>query len=131
MYSSLGSYSQLPPGTEIRVWTDGGVYHHGIADWNGNVIHARKGHGVIRTSQVDFSYGKPIEKLRTPSSARHREEILQRTNRCIGVPYDLLTFNCEHFASWAWGEPPRSRQLATAVVLVAGVGLAAFALSRG
>lgn len=131
MFSSLGNYAQLPPGTEIRVWTDGAVYHHGIADWGGMVIHARKGHGVIRTSQAEFSFGRPIEKLRSPLTARKRDEILYRAQNCIGKPYDLLAFNCEHFASWAWGEQPRSKQLATAVFLFATVGITAFALSRG
>jgi len=132
MYSTLGDYAHLPQQAAwIRALTDGGIFHHGIYVGNDKVIHARKGHGVTLTSLTDFAYGKPVEIVKTPSNPIHCSQVLQRSRSCLGVPYHLLAFNCEHFSSWAWGEQPHSEQLATAAFVAIGAGLTYWAMSEG
>lgn len=131
MYASVGEWVQLlRQGAWIRVWTDH-VYHHGIYVGNGEVIHARKGHGVVRAPLGAFSCGKPVEIVRAPSNSIHCSQILRRSQSCLGTPYHLFDFNCEHFASWAWGEQPHSEQLVTAVLVTVGIGVTCLAMRRG
>jgi cell wall-associated NlpC family hydrolase len=94
----------------------GGVDHYAILDGDGYVIHNMPGSGVKKESEDDFfsssidvnrdeeladaavravEEGKLIVTNPIPQDA---DKVVARAKQLIGTPYNMLTFNCEHFA---------------------------------
>lgn len=101
----------------------GAFYHYGVADGLGNVIHNSKKHlKVTKESYDDFSEGKPI--LVSNLMSDEPEKAVARAERYIGMPYDLIKANCEHFARLCHGLEIESTQLQQYMLLALGAGLA-------
>ena len=92
-----------------------GVYeHHGIDCGDGTVIHYYKGGEVAtiaRTSLETFARGNPVYVKPRPVSFVP-DVVLERAESRLGEQqYNLLTNNCEHFASWCKTGKNTSQQL--------------------
>jgi len=122
-------------GDMVQVWR-GGYYHVAIylgATWDGrDYIHNAKGDCVSFATQDEFSKGAPVTLRKAAlNDFSHRQAIVNRATSLIGKKYDLINFNCEHFATYAQTGQAESPQLAGAVCLgLAGLFLAAVALRR-
>ncbi|MCU0524992.1 MAG: lecithin retinol acyltransferase family protein [Elainella sp. Prado103] len=95
---------------------DGAYEHHGIDCGDGTVIHYYKGGEVptiTRTSFATFARGNPVYPQ--PQSIAYLPEIvIQRAESRLGEQkYQLLTNNCEHFATWCKTGRNESPQLLT------------------
>jgi hypothetical protein len=106
-----------------------GFRHRGISvtfpgGWR--CIYANSpGSGVVRQTLQEFALGRRIET--SPISSRlSPHEIVRRAESLLGKPYNLLTWNCDHFVRAAVGHEPESQQLQ--VVCWALIG--AFAIAR-
>lgn len=100
----------------MREWIGiSSVYeHHGIDCGDGTVIHYRKTDTaeVSRTSMALFCQGKPIT-IQVQPVALLPERVVERAMSRLGErKYDLLTNNCEHFATWCKTGRNESEQLA-------------------
>lgn len=94
-----------------------GVYeHHGIDCGDGTVIHYSKAEDVAtvrRTSFAAFSLGSPVYVKRY-SSRYIPDIVIQRAESRIGEQqYNLVSNNCEHFATWCKTGINRSEQVET------------------
>ncbi len=92
-----------------------GVYeHHGIDCGDGTVIHYYKGGEiatVARTSFETFARGSIVRVKPRPVSFVPDVAIERAESRLGEQQYNLLTNNCEHFASWCKTGNPTSQQL--------------------
>ncbi|EGQ7835150.1 TPA: lecithin retinol acyltransferase family protein [Vibrio cholerae] len=101
----------------------GTFFHYGIADGFGSVIHNSKKHlKVTKESNDDFAEGKKI--IVSKLTSQEPEKAVIRAERYIGMPYDLITANCEHFARLCHGLEVESTQLQQYMLLALGAGLA-------
>lgn len=76
--------------------------HHGIDCGDGTVIHFRKGDEAVisRTSYETFARGNPVF-VKTYSASYIPDVVIARAESRLGErQYNLLTNNCEHFATW-------------------------------
>jgi hypothetical protein len=97
-------------GTVIAV-SAGPITHVGVATDQDTVITNSKGHGFVCEQSIDeFSDGRPVKMVGYPGSLQP-VEVLRRARSLIGTRYNLLNFNCEHFAWWAHGLRPTSPQI--------------------
>lgn len=65
-----------------------------------NVVHNAKGAGVQFVHLSEFAGGEPVWIVaRVPSSWYAREIVAQRAVGLVGMQYDLINFNCEHFVN--------------------------------
>ncbi|MCS6813104.1 MAG: lecithin retinol acyltransferase family protein [Cyanobacteria bacterium] len=90
-----------------------GLYeHHGIDCGDGTVIHYRKGtETVTRTSLEEFTDGRPIY-VKTYKVSYIPDVTVRRAESRLGEQeYNLLTNNCEHFATWCKTGVSRSAQV--------------------
>ncbi len=93
---------------------EGGYEHHGIDCGDGTVIHYYKGGQVAtvaRTSLETFARGNPVYIKSQPVSYVPDVVIERAESRLGEQQYELLTNNCEHFASWCKTGRNESRQL--------------------
>ncbi len=118
-----------------RVIRDKGVFskHHGIYVGIHNnvplVAENQANKGVQYVSLSDFLNGlnlTRIEKFNGNEYARY--QIIPRINALLGSQYNLVNFNCEHFAELIQNGKPESKQIKTAVGLglIALLGFALF-----
>lgn len=95
---------------------EGAYEHHGIDCGDGTVIHYYKGGEVptiTRTSVETFARGNPIYR-KTQPVAYLPDIVVQRAESRLGEQqYQLLTNNCEHFATWCKTGKSESPQLLT------------------
>ncbi|MEY2832943.1 MAG: hypothetical protein RLZZ574_2202 [Cyanobacteriota bacterium] len=81
-----------------------GVYkHYGIDCGDGTVIHYRKPSEVIeQTSIASFSRGNPVYVAEYSAGFGYIPDVVvERAKSRLGErDYNLLSNNCEHFASW-------------------------------
>lgn len=91
-----------------------GVYeHHGIDCGDGTVIHYYKGDEAVisRTSYESFAKGSPVYTKKQPVSFIP-DVVIQRAESRLGErQYNLLSNNCEHFATWCKTGRNDSQQL--------------------
>jgi hypothetical protein len=92
-----------------------GVYeHHGIDCGDGTVIHYYKGGEVptiARTSFEVFARGNPVF-VKPYAVSYVPDVVVERAESRLGEQqYNLLTNNCEHFATWCKVGRSESRQL--------------------
>lgn len=109
-------------GTTLKL--DFGTYsHYGIADGLGNVIHnSKKSLKVTLEPEADFADGKAIQASTITSG--DPESAVTRAMRYIGMPYSLISSNCEHFARLAHGLEIESTQLQQYLLVALGAGIA-------
>jgi Lecithin retinol acyltransferase len=102
-----------------------GIYVSPRADGR-DILHNDKNGGVVLSTLAEFSGGKPV-KLRQPAPSNYfqRQEIANRALSLLGQKFDLLTFNCEHAATWAQNGEKHSPQLQGAFLLLGIFGLLA------
>ena len=78
--------------------------HHGIDCGDGTVIHYYKGTGepvISRTTMETFALGNPVYPYKTAVSFIP-DLVIERAESRLGErQYNLLTNNCEHFATWS------------------------------
>ncbi|WP_204152221.1 lecithin retinol acyltransferase family protein [Leptolyngbya sp. CCY15150] len=103
-----------------------GVYeHHGIDYGDGSVIHYRKPEQepaiISHTSMSSFSQGHRIYIKRYQTSFIADDVIRRAESRLGEQQYDLLTNNCEHFATWC-----KTGQQDSAQLRQFGLGFAGF-----
>lgn len=55
-------------------------------------------------------------------------EVLSRARQKLGTRWDLLSWNCEHFVHWAFGQGPKSPQLRAG--LISGLAVLMAMLAR-
>ncbi len=100
--------------TRGRFW----VWHFGVfIGWNSLgipiVMHNAKNGGVEEVTLEAFCEGQPVYMVkRAKPGTAHL--VVRRALALRGIRYDLINFNCEHFASVAHGEAPESKQLQVA-----------------
>jgi len=111
-----------PAGTVLKL-NFGAYYHYGIADGIGGVIHNSKKYlKVTRESYEEFSEGKKIIVSDITSEAPDQAVI--RAERYIGMPYNLIRSNCEHFARLCHGLEVESTQIQQYLLAALGAGVA-------
>lgn len=95
----------------------GGGKHAGVMLPDGRVAHMTPD-GAAIVSFADFAQGRPVAFDKPAPRERHLQ-MHQRAHLSAGrtAPYDLLTRNCEHYATWLMCEEPRSPQVALAFVV--------------
>jgi len=114
-----------------------GTWHVGIyigrdyfgRDW---VIHNDKG-GVVKEDVLStFAAGFPVSLVqRVASTWGEQQQIVARAHSLLGQKFDLLDFNCEHFANYAQTGVAHSPQLRFAIGATAFIALFAIILSGG
>lgn len=111
-----------PAGTTLKL--DFGTYfHYGIADGKGNVIHnSKKRLKVTKEPETDFADGKEIQ-ISSITSA-NPEAAVSISERYIGMPYNLIKNNCEHFARLSHGLEIESTQIQQYLLIALGAGAA-------
>lgn len=106
--------------------------HHGIYAGIDNgrawVAENQRGNGVQYITLSEFLLGNEntltrIERFK--QSEYERQNVISRINALLGKPYDLVNFNCEHFAELIQTGNIQSRQVRNAV------GVTVFALFLG
>jgi hypothetical protein len=109
--------SAPPPGTLVSVpvlwiWRHRGIVSERFCDGKPMVISnsARAG-GLTEEPWDAFAAGQPITVEGYPGRLQPHL-VLHRARSLITKSYDLLTWNCDHFTSYAHGLEPRSPQLA-------------------
>lgn len=100
------------------------LFHFGVAFLQGSlptVLHNAKGRGVVHSGFEEFTGGQPYAVVDRPDFIVGDARV-RRAFALVGRPYDLATFNCEHFVTLVCGGPPTSAQLrnATVVLLIGG-----------
>jgi len=105
-----------------------GVEHDGIYTSKGTVISASKRTGEVMEEDIKtFSGGKKVVSKGYPSDLPP-ETIEKKARSKLGKTYNLLSYNCQHFASECHGKK-KSRQLRTVVLSAAALALT-IALAR-
>lgn len=105
-----------PSGSELSVFLPNKMVNHtGILCWTGHqptVLHRSKLHKrAVHTTLAEFSRGRRVRVSRRPRGDVHGRQIVARAKAMEGTPWRLLTTNCEHFTSAAFGDRAASKQL--------------------
>jgi hypothetical protein len=95
--------------------------HYGIYIGNDTIIHnSKKFFKVEEISLHDFKDGKEPKISSIKSSSP--ELAVQRAKKFLGIPYSLLSENCEHFVRVVCGLEKESTQLQKYFISALGVG---------
>jgi hypothetical protein len=110
--------------------------HHGVDLGDGTVAHLdgtplrRRDARVVRVPLTEFCRGECVETLPEPE-ALEPSEIVRRALALVGRGgYDLLAWNCEHFARWCVTGRVDSEQVRRAARAGALAGVALRGLGR-
>lgn len=98
-----------------------GILHSVQNDGRVWVIDNKPAHVVAYRTLEEFSGGGNIRFEVPVQDPQTADFIVSRAESQLGRPYDLLTFNCEHFVTLALGLEPQSQQLQNWALL--GLGL--------
>ena len=97
--------------------------HYGISDGSGGVIHnSKKYHMVTHESEADFADGKDI--IVSDITSNNPLYALDKAKRYIGMSYDLLQSNREHFVRLCHGLEVESTQIQKYFLVSVATGLA-------
>lgn len=111
-----------PAGTVLKL-DFGSFFHYGLADGAGKVIHNSKARlKVAHESYEDFSDGKKIVVSDITSEEPSRSIIMAM--RYIGMPYNLLSSNCEQFVRLCHGYESESTQVQQYLLAALSAGIA-------
>ena len=97
------------------------------------VAENQNGHGVRYTTLSRALRGKPIKRFeRFGGTEAQRKLVIPRIDQMLGHAYDLVVFNCEHFARGIAHGKIESWQVkkTSTIALITGTGLAVYALSK-
>lgn len=101
----------------------GTFFHYGVADGLGNVIHNSKKHmRVTKEPYKNFAEGKEI--IVSELTSANAKQAALRAERYVGMPYNLINSNCEHFARLCHGLEKESTQLQQYLLAALGAGVA-------
>jgi hypothetical protein len=118
----------LQPGDRIVIPKSqmGMVQHHALyigtnSSGEDLIIENKIGYGIrIVTAKDFFSECIGITKVeRFCGTNQERRSRIERALSMVGVPYDLITYNCEHFANDIQHGIARSRQIETGLLALA------------
>lgn len=111
--------------------------HHGIfVGWHNNnywVAENQNGKGVQYVTLSEFLINNPnsIDRVeRFKGNEYQRNNIINRINKLIGTEYDLINFNCEHFAEYVQNGASKSYQVGNALVAVCVIAIGYSFISR-
>ncbi len=110
------------PGAVIFVWFLGVFRHKGVVSnrwWNGKpmvIANSWTSNGVAEIPWDEFASGAEVFNDGYPSNLSSMAVLFNARN-LIGERYDAVLSNCEHFVCKCHGLPPRSPQLAIAVIV--------------
>ena len=97
-----------------------GIYNHfGISAGYDKVIHNCKKYGVIESSISEFAQGGEIWVCEITSEDLQRA--YENAKSLIGKPYDLISYNCEHFVNDVHGKGKNSVQIQRAFINGGGI----------
>jgi len=97
--------------------------HYGISDGCGGVIHnSKKYRMVTHESEADFAEGKDI--IVSDITSNNPCYAFDKAKRYIGMGYDLLQSNCEHFIRLCHGLEVESTQIQKYLLASATAGVA-------
>ena len=120
----------LKPGDRIiePLFQTGLTKHHVVflgIDQNGVewMAENQKFKGVrIITAQAYFAETRKIDRIeRFGGTNAERKQVVQRALRLAGKPYDLINYNCEHFANEVLTGRVESKQVEKAFIAVLGL----------
>ena len=99
------------------------------------VAENQAGRGVQYITLEEFIQRAGAGKIliqKFEGSELEREGIVPRINALLGTQYNLINFNCEHFANLVQNGVASSAQVAVTIVgaLIVGIGLLAFGGGR-
>jgi hypothetical protein len=122
------------------LYADRGLYkHYGIYNNNRSVIHFSSAKGaeinaknayIRETTLAEFLKGGKLHIDRTIRAAFPPEEIIQRAHSLVGElrgEYNLVFFNCEHFARWCATGELESKQVQTGLAIAGTIAVTAAA----
>ena len=115
---SVSDFYNLSPGDRVLIPKSPFqlVQHHGICAGNSFFYENVIGKGVVRTHENVFFAG--VQKItaihRFAGSPQQLYLAMQRAKSLLGQPYQLLTFNCEHYANYVLSGESRSQQVENA-----------------
>jgi hypothetical protein len=122
------------------LYADRGLYrHYGIYNTNRSVIHFSPNKGaeinaenayIRETTLAEFLKGDELHIDRTIRPLFPPEEIVRRARRFVNElrgEYDLLSFNCEHFARWCATGELESKQVRTGLAIAGTIAVTAAA----
>jgi uncharacterized protein YycO len=117
---------RLQPADRIiePIFQTGVSKHHAIylgRDYNGVewIAENDKFKGVRRVKANEyFSKGKLIKVKRFQGNYNQRIVAVERALNQLGKPYDLIDFNCEHYAEYVQAGKIESKQVANALGLL-------------
>lgn len=121
----------LQPGDVVERMGFLGTRHKGIfAGWDrggrGLVVHNAKNEFVKWDFLQNFAAGLPVKiSSRVARNPYEQRLIVKRAQSLLGRPYQLLSFNCDHFVTYAQTGKAQSSQLqafagvATSVAILA------------
>jgi hypothetical protein len=85
------------------------------------VAENQVGAGVRYTSLTEALAGNYVKRLEQfGGTEQQRNLVIPKINSLIGKGYDLVAFNCEHFARWIANGKPESKQVKVASNLSSG-----------
>lgn len=103
------------------------IVYVGIHGGQHTVAENQNGVGVRYTTLRRALSGNSIKRFeRFGGTEAQRSMVIPRINQMVGKPYDLVLFNCEHFARWiASGriESKQVRKASTAAMIGGGLML--------
>jgi hypothetical protein len=130
------NYQRLSIGDRL-LRTKGGIFstHHVLymGFWNGQhlVAENQSGYGVRYITLSHFLSEGKLEEVQYNNFPESTQiELIRRVNSKIGTPYDLLTYNCEHFVNQMLTGIAESKQIQNTISLV-GLGVLLYALAFG
>jgi hypothetical protein len=120
------------------IYVDRGLYqHYGIYNNEKSVIHFSPDKGkeispekayIRETSLREFLQDGSLQIDHSVKPVFSPDDTVRRALRLIGTKlkeYDLLFFNCEHFAFWCATGKMKSKQVEKGAAIAGGVALAA------
>jgi len=96
------------------------------------VAENQSGIGVRFTTLKNALSGNSIKRFeRFGGSDKQRRLVIPRIKKLLGKSYDLVVFNCEHFARWIANGKVESRQVKVASNIAIAGGIAMLASNNG
>lgn len=118
------------PGDVLRRTDWLGLDHDAIADADGGVIRQVIGRGVVRERIAEFDTAGIARVIEIRTRKFDHAETLRRALAALGTPdYNLITDNCQHFATWCVTGERRSHQVEGALS-VATIAAGAATIAR-
>jgi hypothetical protein len=82
-----------------------------------DVVQNTPGRGVELVHFHEFAQGQQIRLRLRPSNWYEAQQVAARALNCLGLPYNLLFFNCEHMVTFAETGKADSQQVRAWVTL--------------